>query len=156
MHQCYTTTICIKVITRPCLVSYQCELPLLIWIMHTLTRYYSTNQSEIPKSSREHLNHSHMDYNTSPFFFFLNTYGLYHNINIKLIIEDRKFVVLMVKNKLFFLLLMTIFFIEWFFQDQMKVLYITYIVVQITPTLKKIWLMKLLIIKSKVRLNLMF
>ena len=109
MHQCYTTTICIKVITRPCLVSYQCELPLLIWIMHTLTRYYSTNQSEIPKSSREHLNHSHMDYNTSPFFF-LNTYGLYHNINIKLIIEDRKFVVLMVRNKLFFLLLMTIFF----------------------------------------------
>ena len=30
MHQCYTTTICIEIITRPYLVSYQCELPLLI------------------------------------------------------------------------------------------------------------------------------
>ena len=66
------------------------------------------------------------------------TYGLYHNININLIIDERKFVFLMVRNKLFFLLLMTIFFIKWFFQDHMRVLYITYIVVQITPTLKKI------------------
>ena len=72
---------------------------------------------------------------------FFNTYGLYHNINIKLIIDDRKFVILMVKNYLFFLLLMNfyfLFFIEWFFQDHMRVLYITYIVVQITPTLEKI------------------
>ena len=38
------------------------------------------------------------------------TYGLCYNINIKLIIDDRKFVILMVRNKLFFLLLMTIFF----------------------------------------------
>ena len=51
------------------------------------------------------------------------TYGLYHNINIKLTIDDRKFVVLMVRNKLFFLLLMTIFFIEWFFQNHMRVIY---------------------------------
>ena len=51
---------------------------------------------------------------------------------------------------------MTIFFIEWFFQYHIRVLYITYIVVQITPTLEKIWLMKLLIIKSKLQLNLMF
>ena len=115
MHQYFTTTICIEVITRPYLVSFQCELSLLIWIMHLLTSYYSTNQSEIPKSSRKHLNHSHIDY-TSPFsFFFLNTYGLYHNINIKLIIDDRKFVVLMVRNKLFFLLLMTIFFYKVIF-----------------------------------------
>ena len=60
-----------------------------------------------------------MDY-TSPSSFFLNTYQLYHNINI---IDDRKFVVLMVSNKLFFLLLMTIFFIEWFFQNHMRVIY---------------------------------
>ena len=164
MHQHYTTTICIEVITCPCLVSYQCGLPLLIWIIHLLALYYSTNQSKTPKSSRKPLNHSHTNYTSlffSFFFFFLflfffNTYGLYHNINIKLIINDRKFVVLMVKNKLFFLLLMTIFFIEWFFQDHMRVLYITYIVVQITPTLEKIWLMKLLIIKSKLWLNIMF
>ena len=90
--------------------------------MHLVTLYYSTNQFEIPKSSRKHLKHSHMDY--TPPLFFLNTYGLYHNINIKLIIDDRKFVVLMVRNKLFFFLLMTIFFIEWFFQDHMRVLYI--------------------------------
>ena len=76
--------------------------------MHLLTSYYSTNQSEIPKSSRKHINHSHMDY--TYFFFFKYTYGLYHNINIKLIIDDIKCVVLMVRNKLFFLLLMTIFF----------------------------------------------
>ena len=81
--------------------------------MHILTPYYSTNQYEIPKSSRKHLNHSHMDYTSH--FFFLNTYGQYHNINIKLIIDDRKFVVLMVKNKLLFLLLMTIFFYKMIF-----------------------------------------
>ena len=155
MHQRYSTTICIEVITCPYLVSYQCEFPLLIWIMHFLTPYYSTNQSEIPKSSRKHLNHSHIDY-TSPCLKKKNTDGLYHNINIKLIINDKKFVVLMVRNKLFFLLLMIIFFIKWFFQDHIRVMYITYIVVQITPTLEKIWLMKLLIIKSKLRLNLMF
>ena len=142
MHQCYTTTICIEFITHPCLVSYQCELPLLIWIMHLLTPYYSTDQFEIPKSSRKHLliwimhlltpyystdqfeipkssrkhlTHSHMDYTSLFFFFFffsfffLKTYGLYHNINIKLIINNKKFVVLMVRIKLFFLLLMTIF-----------------------------------------------
>ena len=91
--------------------------------MHLLTPYYSTNQSEIPKSSMKHLNHSHMDY-TSPFKKNKkNSYGLYHNINIKLTIDDRKFVVLMVRNKLFFLLLMTIFFIEWFFQNHMRVIY---------------------------------
>ena len=49
-----------------------------------------------------------MDY--TYFFFLKYTYGLYHNINIKLIIDDVKCVVLMVRNKLFFLLLMTIFF----------------------------------------------
>ena len=57
--------------------------------MHILTPYYSTNQYEIPKSSRKHLNHSHMDYTSH--FFFLNTYGQYHNINIKLIIDDNFF-----------------------------------------------------------------
>ena len=155
MHQHYTTTICIEVITCPCLVSYQCELPLLIWIMHLLPLYYSTNQSKTPKSSRKPLNHSHTNY-TSLLFFLIITYELCHNINIKLIIDDKKFLVLMVMNKLFFLLLMTIFFTEWFFQDHMRVLYITYIVVQITPTLEKIWLMKLLIIKSKLWLNIMF
>ena len=77
--------------------------------MHLLTPYYSTNQSKIPTSSKKHLNHFHMDLLLF-FFSFLNTYGLYHNINIKLIIDDRKFVVLMVRNKLFFLLLITIFF----------------------------------------------
>ena len=82
------------------------------------------------------------------FFFLKKTYGLYHNINIKLITDDRKFVFLMVRNELLFLLLMTIFyfilfyfiilfFIEWFFQDHMRVLYITYIVVQITPSSDK-------------------
>ena len=163
MHQHYTTTICIEVITCPCLVSYQCGLPLLIWIIHLLALYYSTNQSKTPKSSRKPLNHSHTNYTSLFFsflffffFFFIITYELCHNINIKLIIDDKKFLVLMVMNKLFFLLLMTIFFIEWFFQDQMRVLYITYIVVQITPTLEKIWWMKLLIIKSKLQLNLMF
>ena len=59
----------------------------------------------------KHLNHSHVDY-TSPFFLKKKkTYGLYHNINIKLIIDDRKFVFLMVRNELLFLLLMTIFLI---------------------------------------------
>ena len=53
-----------------------------------------------------------MDYTSLSLFLFKKkkkTYGLYHNINIKMIIYDRKFVVLMVRNKLFFLLLMTIF-----------------------------------------------
>ena len=87
--------------------------------MHLLTPYYSTNQSEIPKSSRKHLNHSHIDY-TSPCLKKKNTYGLYHNINIKLIINDKKFVVLMVRNKLFFLLLMIIFFYKVIFPRSYK------------------------------------
>ena len=78
--------------------------------MHLLTPYYSIDHFEIPKSSRKHLTHSHMDYSSLFFLFFFNTYGLYHNINIKLIIDYRKFVVLMVKNKLFLLLLMIFFF----------------------------------------------
>ena len=80
MHPSFTTTICIEVITCPYLVSYQCKLSLLIWIMHLLTPYYSTNQSEIPKSSRKHLNHSHMDYTSFKLFKKnVNTSSFFHN-----------------------------------------------------------------------------
>ena len=64
-----------------------------------------------------------MDY-TSPFLKFKKkkAYRLYHNIKIKLIIDDRKFVVLV-----------TIVFYRVVFQDHMRVLYIKYILVQLTP-----------------------
>ena len=64
-----------------------------------------------------------MDY-TSPFLKLKKkrAYRLYHNIKIKLIIDDRKFVVLV-----------TIVFYRVVFQDHMRVLYIKYIVGQLTP-----------------------